>query len=268
MHNGVKRSYALNVPASYDSTELTPLLIMFHGGGDEGSNFKRWSRLDSVAGPAGIITAWPNGTGYGCPDEVPVEECDDTPPFLWKETDVGFTRELIAHLRHELAIDSTRVFAAGFSNGSLFTNRLGCELASKLGAIAPISGPFAPQLAIDCFPTRPISVLLMHGTEDTSFPWDGSGPYMSASTTASTWAEINECAGEPAMQWLPDTEDDGTRVWTETYNNCADDTEVVLYAIEGGGHTWPGHPGFPASFGLTSQDISLNEVLVDLIMSR
>ena len=262
IHDGIKRAYALNVPSSYDNTEFTPLLIMFHGAGDDGPNFQRWSRLDSVAGPAGIITAYPNGSGYGCPDDVPVEDCDDTPPFLWNSQDVAFTRELIAHLRHELTIDSTRIFAAGFSNGSLFTHRLGCELAGKLAAVAPVSGPLTPQIAISCFPTRPISVLLVHGTEDMSFPWDGSGPYMSAPSTASTWSEVNACVGEPTVEWLPDTESDGTRVWTETYDDCDGEAEVLFYGIEGGGHTWPGHVGFPPSFGLTSHDISVNEEIV------
>ncbi len=63
IHNGTKRAYSINVPSSYRVSEPTPLLIMFHGLGDTGSNFQRWSGLDSVAEAAGIITAYPNGKG-------------------------------------------------------------------------------------------------------------------------------------------------------------------------------------------------------------
>jgi polyhydroxybutyrate depolymerase len=39
---------------------------------------------------------------------------------------------------------------------------------------------------------------------------------------------------------LPDRDPgDGTRVAVETHEPCAEGTAVVLYRIEGGGHTWP-----------------------------
>ena len=56
---------------------------------------------------------------------------------------------------------------------------------------------------------------------------------------------------------------DGTRVKCTRYVNESDGTEVILYAVEGGGHTWPG--GFqylPAwIIGKTSRDIDANEVI-------
>jgi len=33
---------------------------------------------------------------------------------------------------------------------------------------------------------------------------------------------------------------DGTRVIRKEYNNGVDGTEVILYVVDGGGHTWPG----------------------------
>ena len=56
---------------------------------------------------------------------------------------------------------------------------------------------------------------------------------------------------------LPDTEADGTTVWLDTYLGCSAASEMRLYGIDGGGHTWPGSPvSFPPSFGLTTRDIS------------
>jgi len=266
VHNGVKRAYVINVPASYDASEPTPMLIMFHGLGDSGPNYQRWSGMDSVAEAAGFISVYPNGTGFSCFDDLPPEECEDTPPFRWQEeVDLEFTRELIAHLKHELTIDSRRIFAAGFSNGALFTHEVGCEMADEFAAVAVIAALLYPQTAVGCTPSRPIPVLLMNGTEDVAFPWEGGGRYLSVSSTISAWAAINGCTGEPTVEWLPDTEDDGTRVWTETHQTCYSSAEVLFYGIEGGGHTWPGVSGFPPSLGLTSQDISVNEEIVEFM---
>lgn len=49
----------------------------------------------------------------------------------------------------------------------------------------------------------------------------------------------------------------------EVYKNCKEKTEVIFYAIEGGGHTWPnGYKYLPERFvGKTSKDINANEVI-------
>jgi polyhydroxybutyrate depolymerase len=68
----------------------------------------------------------------------------------------------------------------------------------------------------------------------------------------------------PDVNVMPDTDpEDGTRVVREEYNNGRNGTEVALYSIEGGGHTWPG--GFQylpkRKIGVTSRDIDANEVI-------
>ncbi len=45
-------------------------------------------------------------------------------------------------------------------------------------------------------------------------------------------------------------------VTRRTYSHCADEAAVVLYTIEGGGHTWPGGKPLPEWFaGPTSRGI-------------
>ena len=210
------------------------------------------------------MTVWPTGTGYPCLDDLPVEQCEQAPPFRWQDGDIQFLRELIDHLRHELFIDTTRIYASGFSNGSIFSHEVACEGPYEFAAFAIISGTLSPQTAFDCAPSRPIPLLYMHGTEDGSFPWDG-GVYLSAASTLSGWVTLNRCIGEPTVEWLPDSANDGTRVWTETYDDCDAGTEVLFYGIEGGGHTWPGVVGFPPSFGLTSFDIVANEEIIEFL---
>jgi polyhydroxybutyrate depolymerase len=71
------------------------------------------------------------------------------------------------------------------------------------------------------------------------------------------WTELNGCTGAAPVEWFPDIEDEGTRAWSETYDNCDAGAEVRLIGIDGGGHTWPGVQ-FPPDFGLSNLDISVN----------
>jgi polyhydroxybutyrate depolymerase len=56
---------------------------------------------------------------------------------------------------------------------------------------------------------------------------------------------------------------DGTRVTRKAYMNSTDGTEVVLYSVNGGGHTWPGGVQYLPSWiiGKTSKDFDANEVI-------
>jgi len=68
----------------------------------------------------------------------------------------------------------------------------------------------------------------------------------------------------PTITQLPDKDpSDGTKVRKEIYGGCRDGVEVVLYAIEGGGHTWPGGLQYlPESIiGRTSRDFNASEVI-------
>ena len=47
---------------------------------------------------------------------------------------------------------------------------------------------------------------------------------------------------------LPDQAHDGTSMRREIYTGGKQGTEVVVYVIEGGGHTWPGGPQYLPAF--------------------
>ena len=77
------------------------------------------------------------------------------------------------------------------------------------------------------------------------------------------WAQRNGCALTPTVEPLPDAARDGTTTVREEYGGCPAGTEVVLYKVVGGGHTWPrGWQYFAEStVGKTSQALSANEVI-------
>jgi polyhydroxybutyrate depolymerase len=65
------------------------------------------------------------------------------------------------------------------------------------------------------------------------------------------WARRNRCAERPAESRVAA---DVTRL---EYTGCADDADVVLYTIHGGGHTWPGGGRQPEWFvGATTRGVN------------
>jgi len=78
------------------------------------------------------------------------------------------------------------------------------------------------------------------------------------------WINFNKCSSVPEISYAKDIDpNDGTRVRIELYKNEVNEAEVILYAIEGGGHTWPGGFSYlPESIvGKTCKDIDANEVI-------
>ncbi|MGH7752870.1 MAG: alpha/beta hydrolase family esterase, partial [Gemmatimonadales bacterium] len=192
--------------------------------------------------------------------------------------DVGYIAALIDHLAQTRGIDRSRVHAVGISNGGLFSQRLARELAPRIAAIGVVAIAMTDKIArpegTRRAPARPVSVLLMPGTEDPLVPWTGGdlgfsrgrkvGRVLSTSETVAAWAALNRCTSPPAVAMEPDRDpQDGTRVRREAYGPCGGGSEVVLYAVEGGGHTWPGGQQYlPARvIGRTSRDLDANEVL-------
>src|SRR5579883_3492453 len=60
---GLKRSYLLHVPKSYDGKTAVPLVFVFHGGGGNAQGAVRMTGMDSKADAANFIAVYPNGTG-------------------------------------------------------------------------------------------------------------------------------------------------------------------------------------------------------------
>jgi len=94
---------------------------------------------------------------------------------------------------------------------------------------------------------------------------------VSTAETVKFWVKHNVCPDKPEMTLEPDTDPkDGTRVRREDYSPCKNGTQVVLYIIEGGGHTWPfGWQYLPERWvGKTSRDITATDVIWEFFRSH
>jgi polyhydroxybutyrate depolymerase len=160
--------------------------------------------------------------------------------------------------------------------------RLACELSEKIAAIAPVAGNIPENLLMACSPSRPVSVLAINNVNDPLVPFVGgevTGPFgmkklgkvLSASESVKLWVKHNKCSPAPVLTYEPDIDPhDGTRIKKETYSNGESNSEVVLYIIEGGGHTWPGGQQYLSEriIGKTSRDMNADEVIWDFFKNH
>jgi polyhydroxybutyrate depolymerase len=269
--DGTRRTYLVYSPASLTASRPAPLVLVFHGGFGSGADLAPRIGMNAVADRAGFVVAYPDGLDKHWNDgrETTADGAND----------VGFTVALIERIRSRRAIDPQRIYATGLSNGGYFTLRLACELTNTFAAVAPVMATFPKPLQERCRPANRIPLLLIGGTDDPLVPWNGGdlnrgrqlggrgGTVISVPDTIEFWRKHNGCSATPLRTMLPDrSPDDGTRVTRTQYEACQNDAQVVLLAVEGGGHTWPGaaeRPAIARFVGRTSRDISASEVIWD-----
>jgi polyhydroxybutyrate depolymerase len=254
---GLTRSYILHRPPSVSGAPL-PLVLAFHGGGDTAADMEPLTHFDELADKEGFLVVYPQGL-----DNRWADARDGATPT--KDDDVAFVRALLDDLKRRVAYDPTRVYATGVSIGGFFVARLGCEAADRIAAFGIVAATLATPEAARCKPARRVSVVTIHGTDDTFVPADGDATsgMLSVADAARTWTQVDGCATQPDVADEPDTADDGTRVRRETYPGCADGSAVVFYIVEGGGHTWPGGPSYTTGTAIqrSTRDIDATTVL-------
>ncbi|MFQ5768947.1 MAG: FlgD immunoglobulin-like domain containing protein [bacterium] len=225
-----------------------PLIILLHGGGGnidsflgldgKKAPFKIW--LD-VADEEKLYLAIPQGHNKSWND------CRGDCQTCSTEDDVGFLNEMINQLMNKYEIDTTRIYATGESNGGHMSYRLAMELSHRIAAVGVVIAGFPAQN--ECFgPVDPVSVLIMNGTEDPICPWEGGeynkfegrGTVLSAYESVNFWVNHNNCDTIPESYDFADGPyEDSSTVHRDIYDNGIQNTEVVLYRVDGGGHNSP-----------------------------
>ncbi len=245
VHDGLNREYLLYTPRlARRLPGRRPLVLVLHGGGGTHRGTVRNTRrkFHQLADQHGFYIVYPNAVdktwdfGEGKVSEALERRVDD----------LGFYSRLLDRLLAELPIDSGRVFATGISRGGQASYFLACRMAERIRAIAPVTMPLPAFLEEDCRRGPPVGVAILNGTEDPVVPYDGGqitlfrqrrGHVLSTDATVRLWRVRNGCTAESESRTL-DAVDDGTAVTRTAWTDCAG-AAVVLYRIEGGGHTWP-----------------------------
>jgi polyhydroxybutyrate depolymerase len=220
------------------------MILAFHGYGSDAATFSTLTGYPDQAAAAGFVMVVPDGAGR-------------TWQFDGHGSDAQFVDALIDDVARSFCIDQRRIAASGFSAGAAFTIAYACAHLDRIAAIATV----AVNFLIGC--TTPLSILAFHGTADPMVPYQDGAEGLSlpdvkvrgTELTMTDWATLDGCETDPVLDHI------GTEVVRHTYPGCQDGTEVVLYEIQGGGHSWPGaDPG--ASGGLTTQQVDATKEAV------
>jgi len=254
--DGLSRTYILHVPPGYDGLKRTPLVLSFHGYSLSASFFAPYANFDVVADAQGFIVVTPDAVGS---------------PSVWNSRaasggtdDVTFVKELLAKLDGELCIDPDRIYAAGFSNGGGMALRAACDLPQQIAAIGVVGATY-----VNC--REQVPLIAFHGLADPIVPFDGGdlppergGPFPSVRRSVSEWARTLGCDGLPLIS-RPSSE-----VEVSTFQRCPSGvTDVLLYSIIGGGHTWPGSAALPEYIvGMTTQQVDASAVMWDFFAAH
>ncbi len=123
-------------------------------------------------------------------------------------------------------------------------------------------------------PEKPVAVLILQGTDDPLVPYHGGdiglpggqkrAGIIATDEAVKRWVEHNGCQSEAVTEEVADKDPkDGCRVKKFTYAKGRDGTEVVLYRIEGGGHTWPSGLQYLSEkvIGKVCRDLNATEVI-------
>ena len=263
-HGNELRTYWTYIPSGIQTNAAVPLLFVLHGSAGSGEDMIAITQhgFERIADKEKFVVVYPDAL------ERRWNEQDGT------ADDVGFLLAIADKLAAESLIDKKRIFIVGISNGGMMAQRMVCEHANRIAGIATVAGTLPEKLAKVCKPEQPVPVLLIHGTADPIVPWNGGpvagfeefGIVLSVRETVAVWMANNHCRGAAVTTTPADLDpQDGTRIRTERFTDCAAGAGLSLLIVEGGGHTWPG--GFqylPERFiGRTTREIDANQVIWD-----
>jgi polyhydroxybutyrate depolymerase len=203
------------------SGDTAPLLVLLHANGESPFVMEQESRIGELAARERIIVALPPARDHRW--VVMVSPGDP----ITQSADADYVAGLIERLVDDLPVDGQRVFVAGFSMGAVLTERMACQHADLVAAVALNAG--APW-SDECSPSRPVPILVMHGTADTTFRIALAGEVVTR------WRELDGCNGAPATTQLSDV------ATSELSEDCAGGSAVQLVRYAGSGHRWLANP--------------------------
>lgn len=132
------RVYWLHVPASYDCTAPSPLLVDFHGtAGSDPEEAYQTDALIALSEQRGFIAVRPRSRSSNEGGQS-IYRWDQNPGDLARNA--TFAKHLVADLEQRYAIDPARVYASGFSSGSNMTAQFLRDASSPFHGLAPIAG--------------------------------------------------------------------------------------------------------------------------------
>jgi polyhydroxybutyrate depolymerase len=275
------RTFEYYIPTSYDNSTAVPLLFSFHGLGSTGDEQRDLTQFDVLAEREGFIAVFPDSTNLS-PVDPRWSDCNWTlnplpgSNIMWNcgaingtpvaplqycagIDDAGFVADMVNWFEVNYAINASRIYATGMSNGAMFSYFLAFNLTGVFAGIAPVTGPMDLNLGWNATTTpAPTTVIAIRSPTDPIIPEAGEcSPIFptlctiyaySTNDTIDYWCEVNNITSSPVETVWGPTAGDSTVVHRYVYSGGTNGTQVILFWVVGGGHTWPGGPQYSPEF--------------------
>ena len=230
----LSREYVIYIPQSYDGTENVPLLLVFHGFGGRVQDMMYTADFRDLAESENFILVYPQGlefenesysyhwnTGFSSDDNKSSSD------------DFGFVEGLIGDVSTHLLVDTSKIYATGYSNGGFFTYALACYYSDLFTAIAPVSGTMMDDTYEACNPSHPTPVMHLHGTDDGTVSYNGGEGLTSVDESIGYWTSYNNTDTTPSINTFSNQS-----LEHYVYDNGERESSVELYKVLNGEHIW------------------------------
>jgi len=166
----------LRVPAKARG-HRAPLILALHFASGTGAQMEQATRYTPEAARSGFAVAYPTASENN---------------FWSIDGDLDKLAQTLDAVERVACIDRSRVYVSGISNGGFMATVLACRMAGRIAAAAL----FAPGVngIGGCSPSRPISVLEVHGTSDPIVPYRDIPAFVAG------WAKRDGCASRSAAR--------------------------------------------------------------------
>jgi poly(3-hydroxybutyrate) depolymerase len=221
--SGTSRQYILRYPDNYDNNHPYRLILAYHwSGGSAAQVFdcnQESSKCSTTQSPFfGLWNLAKDSTIFIALDGL---------NGGWDNTngrDFTFTDDVLTQVEADLCIDTSRVFANGFSFGAVMSAQLACVRPAVFRAVGVYSGSLAFGSATNpCDGTStPVAYYGSHGTKDN---------YSYGTTARDHFAQINGCKAQ-----TPPDPPAGGHLCT-SYQGCSSGHPVRWCAFDGSAHT-------------------------------
>lgn len=212
--SGQSRSFILRIPDGYSNTRAYRLIIGYHwrggtmndvaSGGSSGASWAYYGMQEQssnsaiLVAPQGIGNGWPNSNGQ----------------------DITLTDDIVRMIENDLCVDTTQLFAMGFSYGGGMSYAIACARANVFRAVVVYSGA---NLSGCSGGTQPIGYFGIHGISDNVLN------ISQGRSLRDTFVRNNGCAAQNPAEPAPGS---GRHI-TTTYS-CRAGFPVQWAAFDGG----------------------------------
>lgn len=233
MVGDMERSYRINAPELSQGTSV-PLLMAFHGADGRNDRFPQQRRFNDLASNGEAIVVYPMSE-LVAPNEG--EWQLNTTDAM--HHDIDYVEALIEKVASSYCIDRDRIYATGYSLGSMFTYELPCHLPHTFAAIASYAGTM-PIDMYSCDTSSTMGILHIHGQRDELIDydetwdwkeWDPVGTMWDIPGMIDFWDSTYACTEEEVTETA-----ESNRV---VHSGCTGDVRVEHIGVKRVEHEWP-----------------------------